>query len=171
MLMKQTEDICLFWNKLPTFNPQMVKAKTETGKYKQSDGSKSLNYGHVKEIKRDDDYDWTQSYPSNLIKISCNLKECNSLNRLHPTQKPVELLRWLIKTYTKDDEIVLDNCIGSGTTAVACKQLNRRFIGIELNPEYVDICNKRLRQKTILEITEEQLSQKTLNGVNQCQEQ
>lgn len=165
MLMKQTEDICLFWNKLPTFNPQMVKAKTERGKYKQSDGSKSLNYGNVKEIKRDDDYDWTQSYPSNLIKISCNLKECNSLNRLHPTQKPVELLRWLIKTYTSEKDIILDNCCGSGSTLMASKHLNRRFIGIEINPDYIEVCKKRLKQKTIFEIAEKRLCQNTLSGV------
>lgn len=149
MLLKQTEDICLFYNNLPTYNPQMVQAKTERGKYAQKDGSKSSNYGKIDKIKRDENYDWQKSYPSNLIKISCNISECSSLNRLHPTQKPIKLIRWLIKTYTNEGELVLDNCIGSGTTAVACKQANRNFIGIELSQEYVDMANKRLKQDNL----------------------
>jgi len=65
-------------------------------------------------------------------------------NKLHPTQKPLALFEYLIKTYTNEGDLVLDNCIGSGTTAVACKLLNRNFIGIEINPDYVEIANKRL---------------------------
>ena len=146
MLMKQTEDICLFWNKLPKYNPIMVKCKTERGKYKQTDGSKTNNYGEVKEIKRDKNYDWTKSYPSNLIKISCNIRECNSFHRLHPTQKPIELFEYMIKTYSNEGDTILDNCIGSGTTAIACIKTNRRFIGMELEKKYVDITNKRIEE-------------------------
>jgi len=62
----------------------------------------------------------------------------------HPTQKPIALFEYLIKTYTNEGDLILDNCIGSGTTAVACKQMGRKFIGIEINPDYVDIANKRL---------------------------
>lgn len=65
-------------------------------------------------------------------------------NQLHPTQKPVELLEYLIKTYTNEDEIVLDNCMGSGSTGVACLNTNRNFIGIELNEEYFKIAEERL---------------------------
>jgi site-specific DNA-methyltransferase (adenine-specific) len=63
---------------------------------------------------------------------------------VHPTQKPVALFEYLIKTYTNEGDLVLDNCAGSGTTGVACKNLNRNFILIEKEPEYIDIINKRL---------------------------
>ena len=68
----------------------------------------------------------------------------NTLNRLHPTQKPVELLEYLIKTYTNENEIVLDNCMGSGSTGVACLNTNRKFIGIELDNEYFEIAKNRI---------------------------
>ena len=65
-------------------------------------------------------------------------------NQLHPTQKPVELLEYLIKTYTNEDEIVLDNCMGSGSTGVACINTNRRFIGMELEEKYFEIAKNRI---------------------------
>lgn len=71
--------------------------------------------------------------------------------RLHPTQKPLALFEYLIKTYSNKDDLVLDNCIGSGTTAIACKHLNRNFIGIDKEQKYVDIANKRLAQTILLE--------------------
>ena len=162
MLLKQTEDICLFYKNLPTYNPQMVRAKTERGKYAQKDGSKSSNYGKIDKIKRDDDYEWQKSFPSNLIKLSCNIQECNSLNRLHQRKKQIKLVKWFIQTYTNEGELVLDNCIGSGTTAVACKQTNRRFIGIELNQEYVDIANERLKFTTVSDFYSEESSNRNL---------
>ncbi len=64
--------------------------------------------------------------------------------KLHPTQKPVTLFEYLIKTYTNEGDLVLDNCIGSGTTAIACLKTNRKFIGIELDKGYCDIANKRI---------------------------
>ena len=67
----------------------------------------------------------------------------------HPTQKPIALFRYLIKTYTKENDIVLDSCIGSGTTAFACKQLKRKFIGFEINKDYVEIANNRLKQEIL----------------------
>ena len=66
----------------------------------------------------------------------------------HPTQKPVSLMEWLIKTYTNEGEIVLDNCIGAGTTAIACIRTNRKYIGIDISQEYVDIPNNRIQQET-----------------------
>ena len=68
----------------------------------------------------------------------------NGHKNLHPTQKPVALFEYLIKTYTNEGDLVLDNCIGSGTTAVAAKQTGRHFIGIELSPEYCEIARKRV---------------------------
>ena len=66
---------------------------------------------------------------------------------IHPTQKPVELLEWLIKTYTNEGEIVLDNCIGSCSTGIACKHTDRKFIGIELYKEYFDIAKERIKNE------------------------
>ena len=69
---------------------------------------------------------------------------------MHPTQKPVALFEYLIKTYTNEGDLVLDNCLGSGTTAVAAQALKRNFIGIEISPEYCKISRERLRQKPLL---------------------
>lgn len=79
-------------------------------------------------------------YPSSVQKF-------NRERGLHPTQKPVELLEYLIKTYTNEDMLVLDNCMGSGSTGVACKNTNRKFIGIELDDEYFNIASKRILDK------------------------
>lgn len=76
-------------------------------------------------------------YPRSVLKI-------NRQTGFHPTQKPVALFEYLIKTYTNEGDLVLDNCAGSGTTGVACKNLNRNFILIEKEQEYIDIINKRL---------------------------
>jgi len=147
MLLKQTEDICLFYKKLPTYNPQMVQAQPDRIRPNSAKGeNKSLNYGEVKEIKHSEDYDNTMRYPTNLIKFSSMTGECNNLNRLHPTQKPIELIQWLIKTYSNENEIILDNCMGSGTTAVACILNNRKWIGFETDPTYIELANKRLEQ-------------------------
>lgn len=82
--------------------------------------------------------EYTHSYPTNLLEFSRDSK------KLHPTQKPVALFEYLIKTYTNEGDTVLDNCAGSGTTGVACKNTNRQFILIEKEQEYIDIINKRL---------------------------
>ena len=94
--------------------------------------------------KSDKNYNPKKRYPKNIIKYSKYNKECNQLNRVHPTQKPVDLLEYLIKTYTKEEGLVLDFTMGSGSTGVACINTNRRFIGIELNENYFDIASKRI---------------------------
>ena len=80
-----------------------------------------------------------ERYPTSTLYFNRELR-----GRFHPTQKPVALFEYLIKTYTNEGDLVLDNCAGSGTTGVACKNLNRNFILIEKEPEYIDIINKRL---------------------------
>ena len=79
------------------------------------------------------------NYPTNILEFNTDIG-------LHPTQKPVALFEYLIKTYTNEGDLVLDNCIGSGTTAVACINTNRRFIGIEISEEYCKIANGRLEE-------------------------
>jgi site-specific DNA-methyltransferase (adenine-specific) len=144
MLLKQTEDIVLFYKKLPTYNPQMIDAPPDRIRPISDKSTESLNYGKVNKVKAGEDYNPNLRYPTNLIKFSSVKGECNNLNRLHPTQKPVELCEWLMKTYSNENEIVLDNCMGSGTTAVTATLNNRRWIGFETDSEYIEKANKRL---------------------------
>ena len=84
----------------------------------------------------------TEKYPQSILEFS----NASQKDKLHPTQKPVPLLEYLIKTYTNEGETVLDNCIGSGTTAVACINTNRNYIGFELSEEYCKIAEERIRK-------------------------
>src|SRR5690606_26414987 len=104
----------------------------------KSNRGKGGNLGHLSsESKRADYVQEYTNYPRNLIKY-------NSERGQHPTQKPVDLFRYLIRTYTNPGEIILDNCMGSGTTAVAATLERRNWIGFETEPKYVEIANKRL---------------------------
>src|SRR5690625_5918677 len=95
-------------------------------------------------------YSNKKRYPKNVLTFNNRARELNSSQRVHPTQKPVALFEYLIKTYTNEGETVLDNCIGSGTTAVAALNTNRTFIGIEKEKEYVDIANVRIKQSQLM---------------------
>ena len=88
---------------------------------------------------------YDKKYPINYIEINRASKECNNTKRVHPTQKPVELMEYLIKTYTNEDELVLDFTMGSGSTGVACLNTNRKFIGIELDEGYFNIATNRIK--------------------------
>lgn len=83
-------------------------------------------------------------YPNNLLNFNARAKECNNRIRVHPTQKPVDLLEYIIKTYTNEGDLVLDFTMGSGSTGVACMNTNRKFIGIELDEKYFNIAKERL---------------------------
>jgi site-specific DNA-methyltransferase (adenine-specific) len=141
MPMKRHENISIFYKKLPTYNPQMVfvgikdKRKTFT--------ERKINYeGYDAKIttkaKKDNGY----RHP-NTVQIFNN---SNKTNLLHPTQKPVELMEYLIKTYTNENETVLDFTMGSGSTGVASKNLNRNFIGIEMDNNYFNIAVERINK-------------------------
>ena len=141
MLMKQTEDICLFYKKPPIYNPQMTDAKPKNIRPISKEGYTSLNYGgHT--TKPDKDYNPKLRYPTNLIKFSSMTGECNNVNRLHTTQKPIELYKWLMETYSQKGDLILDNCCGSGTIKVA-QSINRNFIGIEKDEHIYNIANNR----------------------------
>lgn len=121
-----------------TYSPIMRKGamRNKSPKRKADDYADRV-YGTVKH-KGDtfnDDY-----YPTTIIEVS----NANQTEKQHPTQKPVALIEQLISTYTKEGDTVLDNCMGSGTTGVACKNLSRNFIGIELDPVYFEIARKRI---------------------------
>src|SRR5690625_3023368 len=91
-------------------------------------------------------YSNKKRYPKNVLTFNNRARELNSSQRVHPTQKPVALFEYLIRTYTNEGEVVLDNVIGSGTTAVAAINTGRQFIGIEREEEYVNIARKRVKQ-------------------------
>jgi site-specific DNA-methyltransferase (adenine-specific) len=137
--MRSHEDIVVFYRKQPIYNPQM----TDGTPYK----SPRTGGGHTNSIVgadgerrgfRQNTKDTSKRFPLSVLKYSIH---CGS--KLHPTQKPVELMEWLIRTYTNPGDTVLDNCMGSGTTGVACKNTGRKFIGIELDPRYFEIAKKR----------------------------
>ena len=133
--LRKHENILVFYKRLPLYNPQMGKGKSYTAVRKEKP---SLNYyNNQKMTKTVSD---GERYPVSIIKFN------RDKEKLHPTQKPVALFEYLIKTYTDEGEIVLDNCIGSGTTAVACLNTNRNFIGFEKEESYYNIANKRIEK-------------------------
>jgi site-specific DNA-methyltransferase (adenine-specific) len=134
MPLKATENILVFYKNPPIYNPQM---RTGFKPYTCKSGKGSNNYGKQIQVVTESNGD---RFPLNWIEVAYD-KE-----KLHPTQKPVALMEYLIKTYTNEGDTVLDNCMGSGTTGVACKNLNRNFIGIELDPEYFKIAEKRINE-------------------------
>ena len=139
--MRYYEEICIFNEGTGTYNPIM---KERIGKLKQC-----YNYDHycgdsnhlslMKKQSKRYDPNWVQ--PSDVLEFNV---VPNRNGKLHPTQKPIELVEWLVKTYSNEEDLVLDNCMGSGTTGVACKNLNRNFIGIELNTNYFNIAKNRI---------------------------
>ena len=138
MPMKAHENILIFYKKLPTYNPQMREGEA----YVRKDCSKNKlnkgNYGKTKES-------YTTINKGGRYPLDClNFKVVE--RTVHPTQKPVALLEYLIKTYTNEGEIVLDNTMGSGSTGVACVNTNRKFIGIELDEKYFNIAKQRIEE-------------------------
>lgn len=133
--------------KMPcTYNPQKRPRTTEV-KSGNKKNSQTSNYGKQREDYVDNQSDWINPDTA-LLEIKC---VHNSSGKLHPTQKPVELMEYMVKTYTNEFESVLDFTMGSGTTGVACKNLNRKFIGIEMDEGYFNIARDRiLAQNTIV---------------------
>lgn len=139
------ENILIFYKKPPVYNPQMVDAEPKNIRHvnKGTSQSKALPVagGVAKSAK---DYNNKKRYPTSILSYSSKMAECNPVHRVHPTQKPTMLFEYLIKTYTNENEIVLDNCMGSGTTAAACDRTNRKYIGFELDETYYNIATERL---------------------------
>ena len=134
--LRNNECISLFYKKQPTYNPQMRTGRPYTARQGKSSNSISadenvLNGGYIT-------VNDGSRYPLSV------LEKVSQENGLHPTQKPVALLEYLIKTYTNEGETVLDFTMGSGSTGVACVNTNRNFIGIELDEKYFEIAKKRI---------------------------
>lgn len=162
--LKYHENICVFSNKTHNYYPQRykilefkeikkmsdkeLKQLFETKDYdrygkidirktiNQPNYSKEIHYGNINGSRKKDE---GLRYPKSILKFNRGVN-----SNLHPTQKPTLLLEYLIKTYTNEGEIVLDNCMGSGSTGVACVNTNRNFIGIELDEKYFEIAKNRI---------------------------
>lgn len=144
MPLRQHEQIAIFYKKLPTYNPQFKQGKPLHSKgtnYKNKE-IKNQNYGKFNHTN-DNRKGLTDKYPTSILNFP---KPHPSISK-HPTQKPVALLEYLIKTYTNENDVVLDNCMGSGSCGVACKNLNRNFIGIELDKNYFEIAKERIEKE------------------------
>ncbi len=164
--MKETEDVVIFSpggaaaasrnGKNMTYNPQGLIEK----KVKKKNSAKRLgkflhnpeHMGENNKLLHETEYEqkWT-NYPSEIIEFGLDR------NVIHPTQKPVALMEYLIKTYSNEGETVLDNCMGSGTTGVACKKTNRNFIGIEKETEYFTQAKERIESVTVEEVSQNPL--------------
>ena len=135
MPLKAVETISIFYPKLPLYNPQMTAGKP----YRTKNHSISNNWGASYKIGWITDNKGSR-YPVNAIHFNKIAKT------IHPTQKPVDLLEYLIKTYTNEGMTVLDNTMGSGSTGVACVNTNRNFIGMELDADYFKIAKERIKK-------------------------
>lgn len=140
MPLRSHEDIIIFYNHQPTYNPQ----KTYGHKRKVSTAQQKINCKVTENYGKHGltTYDSTERYPKSVLEFKTDKQKSS----LHPTQKPVSLLEYIIKTYTNEENTVLDNCMGSGSTGVACVNTNRNFIGIELDENYFSIAKERIEK-------------------------
>jgi site-specific DNA-methyltransferase (adenine-specific) len=143
--LRNIEDILVFYKNPPIYNPQgLIKinktcknGKSVGGESLRTDIEKSANKGSLRTEGKEYVQEFT-GYPKQTL---INIPE---EKKVHPTQKPITLFEYLIKTYTNENDLVLDNCIGSGTTAIACINTKRNFIGIELDTTYCGLANQRI---------------------------
>lgn len=130
--LKDHENVLVFYGKPPTYNPQM---RTGFKPYRCKKGGETSNYNPSGIVTTESN---GERYPVTVLEFS------RDKVKLHPTQKPVALMEYLIKTYTNEGDVVMDNCMGSGTTGVACINTGRRFIGIEKDDGYFEVAKKRI---------------------------
>lgn len=145
MPLRSHEDIIVFYKSQPTYNPQKTfghERKVATAKHKA--GAKETScYGKFGLVS----YDSTERFPKSVWRFKSDRQRI----AIHPTQKPVGLLAEIIKTYTNEGDTVLDNCMGSGSTGVACAILNRNFIGIEIDDAYFEAAKDRLNSPSLFD--------------------
>lgn len=134
------EDICVFYKNKPVYNPQKTfnhKRKISTADHKRN-CKDSTNYNQAKRVN----YNSTERFPTSVLKFSTDKQKFH----FHPTQKPIGLIEFLIKTYSDEGNIILDFCMGSGTTAIACLRTNRNYIGFESDKSYCDVAQTRIQE-------------------------
>ena len=134
--LKFHENVLVFCNGKTLYNPQKTKGEKNHGIGKGKRNNTDLGFKNAYRTTENDG----MKYPKSIQSINCQ-------RGLHPTQKPIELMEYLIKTYTNEGETVLDNCMGSGSTGVACVNTNRNFIGIEKDENYFNIASERVEEK------------------------
>lgn len=145
MPLRRTEEICVFYKKTPKYNPQKVKGApnhskgSAVGKSSEDEGQTNNNYGGYEIVDNNKELG-DMKHPTSLLTFS---KPHPSV-ALHPTEKPVALCEWLIKSYTDEGDIVLDFCMGSGSTGVACVNTGREFIGIEKDEHWFNVAKERI---------------------------
>ena len=143
MPLRQHEDIIVFYDRQPVYHPQMMPCPPERKNHgrRKTDGFTNRCYGEMKlaPVRVAED-----KYPTSVISIP---KEHKTGAFYHPTQKPVALIEYLMRTYTNEGDVVLDNCIGSGTTAIAAIRTGRHYIGFEIEPTYCEIAGRRIREE------------------------
>ena len=139
--LKSHENILVFYKNQPTYNPQMTTG-TKWHRGGKKERKLAAIYGQEdKIVERKGGSDETDlKYPKSILTVS----NADNTKRVHPTQKPVDLLEWLVKTYTNEGDLILDNTMGSGSTGVAAINLNRNFIGMELDEKYFEIAKERI---------------------------
>ncbi len=144
MPLKIHEDIVVFYKKSPTYNPQKILALKPNKNYKSFIHKDNSEIAKVASniLRYSSKYEPDKKLPVSIIKF----KKVYGKSLIHPTQKPEALMEYLIKTYTNEGETVLDFCMGSGTTGVACKNLNRNFIGIEIDKFYFGVAKLRIEK-------------------------
>jgi len=142
--LKTHENISVFYKKLPTYNPQMTVGEPyDKTKYNGVNDTSNIT-GH--KIKRTRKKNNGERFPVSIQKVSMNWKR---QDQIHPTQKPIALMEYLIKTYTNENETVLDFTMGSGSTMVACQNTKRNGIGIEMDENYFNIAKKRIEDNKL----------------------
>lgn len=140
MPLRQHEEICVFYKKSPIYNPQKTEGAKSHSKGTQKKCANN-NYGEYEFIDNADIHG-NLKYPTSIVIA----QKPHPSKSMHPTQKPVSLLEYLVKTYTNEGDTVLDNCMGSGSTGVACINTNRSFIGMEIDEGYFDIAKNRIKE-------------------------
>lgn len=147
--LKNYEEVCVFYKKQPTYNPQLIELTEQGKKRNKRTQNGTFNktetvFGDTTRLKVLEYKDKTMGYPKAIVKFNNVVNNQYKRELLHPTQKPVDLFEYLIKTYSNEGDVILDNCIGSGTTAVAAINTGRQFIGIERETEYCEIARQRI---------------------------
>lgn len=137
--MKYHEDVCVFGRKTPNYYPIMIHGEGKIRKKGKNEGYRGFNKGLEDPAYLEKEY--TDFYPGTIQTFPHH-----NGGMLHPTQKPVALMEYMIQTYSLKGDVVLDNTMGSGTTGVACRKLGRSFIGIEMDKEYYKIAVKRIKE-------------------------
>jgi len=142
--MKVHENILVFYKETGgTYNPQMEEGEPYARKSSNPEGYVGRKNDHGYGLKPVKEFTNTGTrYPKSILNIS---RDFSAQQQVHPTQKPVPLMKWLVSTYSNEGDTVLDNCMGSGPVGVAAKLLNRNFVGIESNEEYFQVAKSRIK--------------------------